>query len=60
MRVAIEDISRGGTPACTAWWAAVRSENGQLALSFRQDEAVLRRIDRALARLGAGTPAAAA
>jgi hypothetical protein len=39
---------------------AARSENGLLALTFRQDEAMLRRVDQALARIGAGTAAAAA
>ena len=38
----------------------VRSENGLLALTFRQDDAMLRRVDRALARIGDGTAAAAA
>jgi hypothetical protein len=38
----------------------VRSEDGHLALAFRQDEAMLRRVDRALARIGAGTAATAA
>jgi methyl-accepting chemotaxis protein len=80
MRVAIEEISRGGMSARTAWWAdagtevqvelpgvdgtvtarTVRSEDGHLALAFRQDEAMLRRVDRALARIGAGTAATAA
>jgi methyl-accepting chemotaxis protein len=80
MRVAIEDISRGGLGVRTGWWAetgtevqvelpgaegavaarTVRSRDGLLALAFRQDEAVLRRVDQALARIGAGTLAAAA
>jgi methyl-accepting chemotaxis protein len=32
---------------------AARTENGVLALAFRQDEAMLRRVDTALSRIGA-------
>ena len=38
----------------------VRSEKGVLGMAFRQDEASLRRLDQALARIGAGTLPAAA
>ncbi len=38
----------------------VRSQDGMLALAFRQDEAMLRRVDGALARIGAGVVAVAA
>jgi PilZ domain len=37
----------------------VRSEGGKLALAFRQDEAVLRRVDQAIALIATGTTAAA-
>jgi hypothetical protein len=37
----------------------VRSEGGVLALAFRQDEAMLRQVDQALAIISAGTAAAA-
>jgi methyl-accepting chemotaxis protein len=37
----------------------VRSQDGQLALAFRQDAAMLRRIDRAMARIAASEAAAA-
>jgi methyl-accepting chemotaxis protein len=37
----------------------VRSQGGVLALAFRQDEAMLRRVDQALAFVGAGAAAAA-
>jgi methyl-accepting chemotaxis protein len=39
---------------------ALRTANGLLGLAFRQDEAMLRRVDQALARIGAGSLAAAA
>jgi len=38
----------------------VRTDNGQLALAFRQDEAMLRQVDAALEHIGAQTQAAAA
>ena len=38
----------------------VRSQGGQLALAFRQDAAMLRRIDRAMARIAVSEAAAAA
>ena len=37
----------------------VRSDAGVLALAFRQDEAMLRRVDQTLAFIGAGSAAAA-
>jgi hypothetical protein len=37
----------------------VRSEGGVLALAFRQDEAMLRRVDQVLASISARTAAAA-
>lgn len=39
---------------------AVRSDQGLLALAFRQDEAMLRRVDRALEHIAASAMPAAA
>ena len=48
----------GADGAVTA--RVVRWENGSLALAFRQDEAMLRRIDQTLEHIAAGTVKAAA
>jgi methyl-accepting chemotaxis protein len=80
MRVAIENISRGGISLRSDWRAGVgtevqldlpgaddvvtarvaRSQDRELALAFRQDEAVLRRVDQAMARIGSGIVTVAA
>ena len=80
MRVAIENISRGGISLRSDWRADVgtevqldlpgaddvvtarvaRSQDRELALAFRQDEAVLRRVDQAMARIGSGIVTVAA
>jgi hypothetical protein len=48
----------GADGAVTA--RVVRWENGLLAVAFRQDEAMLRRIDQTLEHIAAGTAKAAA
>jgi methyl-accepting chemotaxis protein len=67
MRVAISDISRGGVGLRCDWQGAIgeeveieRNRGGMLALAFRQDAAVLRRVDIALDNISRRTVAAAA
>ena len=54
----VQVVLPAGSSAVTA--RTVRSENGGLALAFRQDEAMLRRVDAALEQIAArGLPMAA-
>jgi methyl-accepting chemotaxis protein len=54
----VQVVLPAGSSAVTA--RTVRSENGGLALAFRQDEAMLRRVDAALEQISArGLPMAA-
>ncbi len=49
VQATIDDLSRGGT----VHGRVARNENGRIALSLRQDQASLARIDRALADIAA-------
>jgi methyl-accepting chemotaxis protein len=56
--VEVQVVLPGGAGVVTA--RTVRTENGVLALAFRQDEAMLRRVDVALEHIGGLTRSAAA